>query len=78
MIHLTNSQVRVIQAACQKIYDLCDGTHSVNDIIFEVGKIRTVTQSYVSQVLNKLAEAGLIESKRGTGTNWRYKFYKQT
>ena len=62
----------------KQIYDLCDGRRTVTDILEEVRKTRTITQSRVSQILIELEEAGVIESKRGTGDNWRCKYYQQS
>lgn len=62
----------------KQIYDLCDGNRTVTDILQEVRKTRTITQSRISQILIELEEAGIIESKRGTGDNWRCKYYQQS
>lgn len=62
----------------KQIYDFCDGNRTVTDILQEVRKTRTITQSRVSQILIELEEAGVIESKRGTGDNWRCKYYRQS
>jgi len=58
------------------VYDLCDGKHSVNDIVEALRSVsREISQSRVSQILSELVEAGLIESRRGLGENWRLKYY---
>ena len=59
----------------KQIYDLCNGKRRVNDIIGEIRKTRTINQSRVSQVLIELVGIGFIEAKRGTGDNWRCRYY---
>lgn len=58
------------------VFDLCDGKRSVKDIVKELRSTsRPITQPRVSQILSELENAGLVESKRGRGEDWRIKYY---
>lgn len=62
----------------KQIYVLCNGKRTVSDIVKEIKKTRAINQPRVSQILSELVKGGLIEAKRGTGDNWRFKYYHQT
>lgn len=53
----------------RKIYELCDGKHTVGDIASEL----TTTQPNVSQHLSSLLEAGLLLYEEKSGKKYYFK-----